>query len=329
MSEIQTTKTTFGKIPAQIPEDQPWNTLQVDTIGPYTVKTLKQKSSKGKPEVVEKIILQCCTMIDPVTRWFEIARIKNKEADTVATVVDRTWLCRYPRPVKCIHDGGPEFIGTGFQELLISYGIQSAPTTAKNPQANAVLERVHQVLANMLRTFQLLGYSIDQLKDGDIFDGALANVAFAIRATYHTELKASPAAVVFQREMMFPTLYVANWPNIQARKQAKMLRDNARENKKRQEYDYQVGDWVLIRRGGDGDLIPKLARPTQGPYKIIKCFTNGTVRIRRGGYRQRINIRRLIPYHHQQVPEQVNHCEYHPQKRCVIHKQQMHDYTKM
>jgi transposase InsO family protein len=39
-----------------------------------------------------------------------------------------------------------------FEHLCDSYGIKRKPTTVKNPQANAILERVHQVLGQMLRT---------------------------------------------------------------------------------------------------------------------------------------------------------------------------------
>ena len=35
------------------------------------------------------------------------------------------------------------------------YGIKKKPITTRNPQANAIVERIHQVLGNMLRTFNL------------------------------------------------------------------------------------------------------------------------------------------------------------------------------
>jgi hypothetical protein len=33
------------------------------------------------------------------------------------------------------------------------YGIKGKPITVKNPQANAIIERVHQVVGNIIRTF--------------------------------------------------------------------------------------------------------------------------------------------------------------------------------
>jgi transposase InsO family protein len=50
--------------------------------------------------------------------------------------------------MECIHDNGSEFVGIEFQEMLQSYGIKSGPTTVRNPQSNAIIERSHQVIAN-------------------------------------------------------------------------------------------------------------------------------------------------------------------------------------
>jgi len=44
-------------------------------------------------------------------------------------------------------------MGSEFQLLLQSYGIKDVATTVKNPQANAVVEQLHQTMANILRTF--------------------------------------------------------------------------------------------------------------------------------------------------------------------------------
>ena len=36
-----------------------------------------------------------------------------------------------------------------------NYGIKAKPTTSNNPQANAIIEQVHTVVNNMLRSFDL------------------------------------------------------------------------------------------------------------------------------------------------------------------------------
>ena len=39
-------------------------------------------------------------MIDPATGWFEMKEIKTKAADTVANMLEQTWLTRYLGPHK-------------------------------------------------------------------------------------------------------------------------------------------------------------------------------------------------------------------------------------
>ena len=51
----------------------------------------------------------------------------------------------------CGHDNGSEFMYQEFQELLSRYNIKSKSTTIKNPQAQALVERMHHTLANQLR----------------------------------------------------------------------------------------------------------------------------------------------------------------------------------
>ena len=87
--------------------------------------------------------ISALTMMDDATRWLEIIPISNKNCKEIAYLVDSEWFCRYPRPLICRHDNGGEFEGREFQELLQSYGIESKPTTVKNPQGNGMHERVH------------------------------------------------------------------------------------------------------------------------------------------------------------------------------------------
>jgi len=49
-------------------------------------------------------------------------------------------------PLQYIHDNGSEFAGVDFQEMIASYGITAIITT------DAIIERIHQVIANMLCT---------------------------------------------------------------------------------------------------------------------------------------------------------------------------------
>jgi hypothetical protein len=81
-----------------------------------------------------------------------------------------------------------------FRSLCNTYGIKRKPASVKNPQVNAILERIHAVLGSMLRTAKLNMAETVKPSDIDVF---LSDAAWAICSTYHTVLKASPGAAIF------------------------------------------------------------------------------------------------------------------------------------
>ena len=135
-------------------------------------------------------------------------------------------MSRYPRPRKVIFDNGNEF-KKDFLPLLRDFSIKPTPTTIKNPQANSILERIHQVLGNMLRTKDLQTHEFDDL---DPWSELLASAAWAIRSTHHTTLQATPGQLVFGRDMLLNVKFIADWEAIRLRKQKDSDKNNAREN---------------------------------------------------------------------------------------------------
>lgn len=93
-------------------------------------------------------------MIDPATGWFEITQISNKESHTVAEAVEQTWLSRYPWPNIVILDRGTEFMGDFTRMMQEDYSVKKQPITARNPQANSIIERVHQTIGQMIRAME-------------------------------------------------------------------------------------------------------------------------------------------------------------------------------
>ena len=182
----------YGKLPQKdVEKSVAWNRVNVDLIGPLTVL-----AKNGKFE------LNALTMIDPATGWFEVVAIKDRTAATVAAAFDDTWLSRYPRPQLIGFDGGGENKGV-FRELLINYGLGPGmkPTTTHNPQSNSIIERIHQVLNDMLKTEELESRELDPSRP---FDEVLSAAAYAIRCTFHTTLQATPGQLVFGRDMILP-----------------------------------------------------------------------------------------------------------------------------
>ncbi len=86
-------------------------------------------------------------------------------------------------------------------------GVKRKPTSIKNPQANAILERIHQVVMAMVCTSEI--NMADSVAPSDI-DVVLTNASWAIHSTYHRVLKASPGAAIFGWDMLFDKPFIAH-----------------------------------------------------------------------------------------------------------------------
>ena len=290
-------KRKYGHVPSKIADQVPWQKVCVDLIGPYTVK--------GRDGKIMDFM--CLTIIDPATGWFEIVELptvlriekKNgkvtekwvidKSSAEVARLFNRQWLSRYPRAKYITYDNGSEF-KLHFEELCDSFNIKRKPTTVKNPQANAIIERIHGVIGDMMRTRQL---DMSETIEDTMIEDPLVDAAWAIRSTYHTVLKSTPGAAIFGRDMLFDIPYVADWNDIGRRRQEQVESTNKRENKSRLPHDYAIGHKILIKKDG---ILRKAETKYEGPYTVTQVYCNGTVRIQRGSISERINIRRLTPY---------------------------------
>ena len=70
-----------------------------------------------------------------------------------------------------------------------NFNLQKCKSGAWNPRANAILECIHQVLGNCLRTFDLDERNVDE--DDPLEEFFMATAYDAIRSTVHTTLGAT------------------------------------------------------------------------------------------------------------------------------------------
>jgi hypothetical protein len=117
---------------------------------------------------------------------------------------------------------------------------------------------------------------------------------FALRATYHTTLKATPSQLVFGRDAIINAKFEADWNLIKSNKQKLINLNNSNENKKRIPYTYQLNEQVL--REGKPTSAKFGPAIWEGPFEIVKINENGSVRIRKGILTETVNIRRIKPY---------------------------------
>ena len=127
-------------------------------------------------------------MIDPVTGWFDVIAIPDKNAHTVMEAFNNTWLTRYPRPQHIGYDNGSKFKAQ-YKQMCDNYGIKAKPSSSYNPQSNGIIEQVHQELGNALRTFELEN---KKLNTNDPCGPFLSAAEWAICSTVLIKLDAMP-----------------------------------------------------------------------------------------------------------------------------------------
>ena len=94
--------------------------------------------------------------------------------------------------------------------------------------------------------------------------------------------------------MLFDIPFVADWKKIGEHRQRLTDQNTARENEGRIDFDYQVGQKVLVRK--DGILRKTESRYEREPWTITSVHTNGTIRVQCGNKSERMNIRRVKPF---------------------------------
>jgi hypothetical protein len=127
--------------------------------------------------------------------------------------------------------------------------------------------------------------------DIDIF---LSDAPWAVCSTYHTVLRASPGAAIFGQDMLFDIPFIADWQKIGEHRQRLTDLNNSRENKSRIEYDYKVGQKVLVRK--EGILRKSESIWHRKPWLITSVHTNGTIMVQHGNKLEWMNIQRVKPF---------------------------------
>ena len=272
----------YGLLPERELRIAPWEEVAIDLIGPWHFKV------NGR-----QVEFQALTCIDTASNLVELIRIDNKTSDHVRNKFSQCWLSRYPRPIRVVHDKGGEFIGSEFQWLLNMFSVKDVQSTSKNPQSNAICERMHQTVGNILRILLHKNPPVNITQARDMIDQALAQAMHATRTTVMTTLGSTPGSLAFSRDMFLNIPLIADWQAIAKHREQRINDDLHRANKRRRHHDYCPGQKVLKKVHNP----TKLGVRTSGPYPIERVHVNGNLTIKlRPGVTERINIRRLIPY---------------------------------
>ena len=75
----KTNKPNYDKMPVKTTEATPWVEVNVELVGPYTIKTQKWDST----DIPSEVTLVVVAFINPVTGWFEISKVPYVDQSSV------------------------------------------------------------------------------------------------------------------------------------------------------------------------------------------------------------------------------------------------------
>eukprot|EP00804_Cyclotella_cryptica_P016189 CCRYP_005686-RB/>CCRYP_005686-RB protein AED:0.40 eAED:0.37 QI:0/-1/0/1/-1/0/1/0/141 len=123
----------------------------------------------------------------------------------------------------------------------------------------------------------------------------LTKAVWAVSSTYHTILKASPGAAIFGRDKLFDIPFLADWNKIGDNRKCQTDRNTEHENKSRVDWDYRIGDRVLLCN--EGILCKPESKYHCDPWTISTVHMKGTISVHRGTKSERLKIRRVTLYY--------------------------------
>ena len=250
--------------------DEPFSRILIDCVGPLP------RTKSGN----EYLLTIMCTS----TRFPEAIPLRNiKTKSIVKALIKFFTFVGLPKSVQS--DQGSNFMSGIFQQVMHELGIKQYRSSAYHPESQGALERFHQTLKNMIRS-----YCFDTEKD---WDEGIYLLLFAVRESVQESLGFFPFELGFGHSVRGPlkllkekflsndeTLlnllqYVSDFRNRLSRA-CEVARSNLKTSygKMKARYDNHVID----RKFKPGDkvlaLLPIPGRPLQaryfGPYTIDK-----------------------------------------------------------
>ena len=249
--------------------EEPFSKVMIDCVGPLP------KTKKGNEYLL--------TIMDVSTRFPEAVPLRSIKTKPVVEALMQ-FFSRVGLPKEIQHDRGTNFTSNMFQDVVCQLGIKQVMSSAYHPQSQGAIERCHQTLKTMIKT-----YSMECPEDWDV---AMPFLLFAIRDATNESTGFSPFELVYGHEVRGPlkmmkeqllqsapsndTLqYVATFKD-RLLSACEVARQNlqAAKSKMKQQYDRKA----VQRTFAEGDKVlvllpmnqPKLGLKFCGPYSVVK-----------------------------------------------------------
>ena len=136
-------------------------------------------------------------MIDPATGWIKIRPVPDATADLVANQIGLVWITRYPLPNNIMVDRSKEFLVELQIMMAIGYITLCSSISVRNPQANAIVERVHQTVNNIIHTIKIQQMDLD---NENPWEGIFSSTIFTIQSTVYNTMQHTLSQLVFGRD---------------------------------------------------------------------------------------------------------------------------------
>ena len=147
-------KRKYGKASAKEAEQARWSRARAGLWCPATVRNAR---GAARPSKLKELEMHAVAMAGPAAGWLEAALLEAEpSAGAMQKLLGERWAA------KEAGSGGGGELKAELAELRGSMGIARKPSSSWNPQSNSVLERVHQVFGDMMRTCELDSQMLDE-----------------------------------------------------------------------------------------------------------------------------------------------------------------------
>ena len=161
--------------------EEPFSRILIDCVGPLP------KTKRGNQYL---LTIMCAS-----TRFPEAIPLRNIKAQTIIQALTK-YFTLFGLPKSIQSDQGSNFMSGIFQQVMHELKIKQYKSTAYHPESQGALERFHQTLKRMMRTFCL-----ETEKD---WDDGVHLLLFAARESVQDSLGFSPFDLVFGHTVRGP-----------------------------------------------------------------------------------------------------------------------------
>ncbi|XP_072046476.1 uncharacterized protein [Amphiura filiformis] len=247
--------------------EEPFSRVLIDCVGPLP------KTKSGNQYL---LTIMCAS-----TRFPEAIPLRNIKAPQIVKALTKFFtLVGLPKEIQS--DQGSNFMSGIFQQVMQQLGIKQFKSSAYHPESQGALERFHQTLKNMIKT-----YCYEFERD---WDEGVHLLLFAAREAVQTSLGFSPFELVFGHSVRGPLKllkerwlsentdlnlldYVVNFKQRLFRA-TEIAHDNLKQSQEKMKTWYDKGSRNRVFEPGDKvlALFPIQGQPLQarytGPYEI-------------------------------------------------------------